>query len=105
VIRFGFNQLPTSGDVMPVVLLVKANVTSYDHWRTAYDAGASFRRKNGVSRDEVYCSPEDMTSVLVLHFFATVEVAQSFASNPGFAEAMRSSGVIGDAHLTIAQTV
>jgi len=90
---------------MPVVLIVKANVTSYDHWRTAYDAASSFRRENGVSRDEVYCSPEDMTSVLVLHFFDTVEAAQSFASNPGLAEAMRSSGVIGAPHLTIAQTV
>jgi hypothetical protein len=90
---------------MPAVLIVKANVTSYDHWRTAYDAAASFRRENGVSRDEVYCSPEDMTSVLVLHFFETVEAAQSFASNPGLAEAMRSSGVIGAAHLTITKTV
>lgn len=90
---------------MPVVLIIKANVTAYDHWRTAYDSSASFRRENGVSRDEVYCSPEDMTSVLVLEFFDTVEAAQSFASNPRLAEAMRSSGVIGAPLLTIAQTV
>jgi hypothetical protein len=90
---------------MPAVLIIKANVTSYDHWRTAYDASVSFRRENGVSRDEVYCSPEDMTSVLVLEFFETAEAAQSFASNPGLAEAMRSSGVIGAPLITIAQTV
>jgi hypothetical protein len=46
-----------------------------------------------------------MTSVLVLEFFETAEAAQSFASNPGLAEAMRSSGVIGAPLITIAQTV
>ena len=90
---------------MSAVLIVKANVASYDHWRDAYDGGATFRRENRVSHSEVYCSPEDMTSILVLHFFDKVETAQSFASNPGLAEAMRSSGVIGAPHLTITQMV
>ncbi len=90
---------------MPAVLIVKANVASYDPWRTAYDSFHAFRRENGVTGDEVYCSPEDMTSILVLQFFDTVEAAQAFASNPGLAEAMRSSGVIGAPRLTITETV
>jgi hypothetical protein len=90
---------------MPVVVLVKANVTSYDHWRTAYDAHAGFRRESGVNRDEVYCSPEDMTFVLVLHYFDTVEAATTFVSDPALAEAMRASGVIGAPHITITQII
>lgn len=90
---------------MSAVLIVRANVAHYDAWRTAYDAAVTFRRENGVTSDEVYCSPEDMTLVLVLHFFDTVEAAQSFASNPGLAEAMRSSGVFGTPRLTITETV
>lgn len=90
---------------MSAVLIVKANVASYDSWRIAYDSAITFRRENGVTEDEVYCSPEDMTSILVLHFFDTVEAARSFASNPGLAEAMRSSGVVGTPRATITETV
>jgi hypothetical protein len=103
--RFGFNQLPTSGDAMPVVLIVKANVASFDHWRTTYDSGATFRRENGVSREEVYCSPEDVTSILVLHFLGTAETAQSFASNQSLSEAMRSSVVVGTPRPTVTETI
>ena len=94
-----------TGVAMSVLVLVKGNVTSYDHWRTAYDAGASFRRSNGVTRDEVYCSPEDMTVVMVLHYFDTVEAATAFVSNPALAEVMSESGVIGAPHITITQAL
>jgi len=90
---------------MSTVLIVKSSVASYDSWRTAYDGAAAFRRENGVKDDEVYCSPEDMTSILVLEFFDTVRAAQSFASNPALAKVMRSNGVIGAPHMTITETV
>ena len=90
---------------MSVLAIVKANVTRYDHWRTAYDAGASFLRTNGVTKDEVYCSPEDMTVICVIHHFDSVEAATSFVSNPELAKVMGESGVIGAPHITIAQTI
>jgi len=90
---------------MSAVLIVKVNVASYDPWRTFYDRNAAFRRENGVTRDEVYCSPEDMTSILVLHYFDTVRAAQSFTSNSDLADAMESSGVIGAPHFTITEVV
>lgn len=86
---------------MAAILLIKARVTAYDHWRTSYDANNTFRREHGVIGDEVYCSPEDMTSILVLHSFDTVDAAQHFTSDPAFAEVMHSDGVIGNAILTI----
>lgn len=90
---------------MSAVLIVKGNVASYDHWRSSYDDAAAFRRENGVVSDEVYCSPEDMTSILVLQFFDSVEAARSFASNPELAEAMKAGGVIGTPRFTITATV
>jgi len=88
---------------MSAVLIVKANVASYDPWQTSYDGMAAFRRENGVIRDEVYCSPEDMTSILVLHYFDTVDAARSFIANPDLADALKSSGVIGAPHFTITE--
>lgn len=90
---------------MSALLIIKANIGSYDHWRTAYDKGLTFRRENGVTRDEVYCSPDSTLLVLVLHYFDTVDAANSFVSNPEFTEVMRSSGVIGSPHMVIAETV
>lgn len=90
---------------MSVVLVIRANVASYDQWRNTYDADVRFRRENGVLRDEIYCSPEDMTSILVMQTFDSVETARSFISNPEFAENMRAAHVIGSPHLTITQSI
>lgn len=90
---------------MSAVLIVKVNVASYDPWRTSYDRTAAFRRENGVTRDEIYCSPQDMTSILVLHYFDTVDAAQSFISNPDLADAMKSGGVIGAPHFTVTKVI
>ncbi len=90
---------------MSAVLIIKVNVASYDPWRTSYDGTAAFRRENGVTRDEVYCSPEDMTSILVLHYFDTVLAAQTFITNSDLADALKSSGVIGAPHFTITEVI
>lgn len=90
---------------MSVVLVIRANVASYDQWRNTYDADVRFRRENGVLHDEIYCSPEDMTSILVMQTFDSVEAARSFTSNPEFAESMRAAHVIGSPHLTITQSI
>ncbi|MHB8335502.1 MAG: antibiotic biosynthesis monooxygenase [Acidimicrobiales bacterium] len=90
---------------MSVVLIAKANVASYDRWRNAYDEAAPFRRENGVLHEEIYCSPEDMTSVLVMQTFESVETAKSFTSNPKFTETMNAAGVIGAPHLMITQSI
>jgi quinol monooxygenase YgiN len=91
--------------MMSVVLVIKANVASYDRWRIAYEEGVSFRRENGVLHDEIYCSPEDMTVILVMETFDSAEMAESFVSNPKLEEVMRAAGVIGAPHLTITQSV
>lgn len=90
---------------MAAILLIKARVTAYDHWRSAYDADSAFRREHGVLGDEVYCSPEDMTSILVLHSFDSVDAAQHFTTDPAFGETMHSNGVIGNPILTITEVL
>ena len=88
---------------MSAIMIVKANVESYDHWRSAFDQRHSFRKEHGVTREEVYCSPEDMTVVLVMEFFDTLEQARSFAGSPDLASAMKASGVIGAPHIRVVE--
>ena len=89
---------------MAAIMIVKANVESYDHWRSAFDGRHSFRKEHGVTREEVYCSPEDMTVVLVLEFFDTLDQARAFAGSPALASAMKASGVIGAPHIRVVET-
>ena len=90
---------------MSTVLIIRAHVKSYDAWRTTFDAHVGFRRENGVTSSEVYCSPVDMTSVAVLATFDSVEAASAFVANPKLAEAMTAGGVIGAPNITITETV
>lgn len=88
---------------MSAVLIVRVNVTRYDAWRTAFDANAHWRRGHGVISEEVYCSPEDMTVVVVLLDFDALEGAQLFAADPELAEAMKASGAFGTPRIIIAE--
>lgn len=76
---------------MSVVLVIKANVASYDHCRNSYEDAVHFRRENGVLHDEVYRSPEDMTSILMLQTFDSVESARAFVAIPKCAEMMKAA--------------
>ncbi len=87
---------------MSGVLIVKALVGNYDKWRVAFDENAALRRENGVNSTEIYCSPEDVNTLLVLQFFDSVEKASSFASNPALVETMHAGGVVGPARVSVA---
>lgn len=90
---------------MSAILIIRANVVSYDKWRTAYDESYSFRVEHGVREEKVFCSPSDMTSVLVLHYFDSVEAASAYIADPALIKATKERGVIGAAHLTITSVV
>jgi hypothetical protein len=87
---------------MTTVLIIRIHVKAYDAWRTSFDAHIGFRREHGVTSSEVYCSPEDMTSIAVL---ATTKAAQAFPASAGFAEALKSGGVIGAPNITVSEVV
>lgn len=88
---------------MSAVSIIQIQVQNYDTWRTLFDEHRAFRRANGMTSDAVFCSPEDMTSVLVIGTFDTVDVARTFASNAELREVMKASGVIGAPRITIAE--
>jgi len=90
---------------MTTVLIFRIHVKAYDAWRTLFDANIGFRRKNGVTSSEVYCSPVDMTSIAVLATFASVRAANAFVALPELAEALKAGGVIGAPNVTIAEVV
>ena len=88
---------------MTTVLIIRTHVKSYDAWRTVFDAHVGFRREHGVTSCEVYCSPEDMTSVAVLATFDSVDAATTFVASPELGESMREGGVIGAPNVTITE--
>jgi hypothetical protein len=90
---------------MSAILFIRANVASYDKWRRAYDDALGFRRENGVREEMVYCSPTDMTSLLVLHYFDSVSAAEAFVNHPDLAAATKERGIIGASHMTITSVV
>ena len=90
---------------MTTVLIIRIHVKSYDAWRSSFDAHIGFRRESGVTSNEVYCSPVDMTSIAVLANFDSVDAANAFIESPGFAEAMKEGGVIGAPNITISEVV
>jgi quinol monooxygenase YgiN len=90
---------------MTTVLIIRIHVKAYDAWRTSFDAHIGFRREHGVTSSEVYCSPEDMTSIAVLATFDSTKAAQAFPASAGFAEALKSGGVIGAPNITVSEVV
>lgn len=87
---------------MSAVLIVKALVANYDKWRISFEENAAFRRESGVGDTEIYCSPEDVNTLLVLHYFDSTDEAHAFASNPALADAMHAHGVVGTPRMNVA---
>ena len=90
---------------LSAVLLTKMNVASYDPWRTEFDRIVANRRAHGVARHDVYCFPEDMTSILVVEYFDSLDAARAAVAEPRLADDMQVGGVIGVPHYTIVETV
>ena len=105
MVRCARRSIRIEGVSMTAVLIIRIHVKSYDAWRTSFDAHIGFRRENGVTSSEVYCSPVDMTSVAVLATFDSVDTASAFVANPELAEVMKAGGVIGAPNITITEVV
>ena len=73
--------------------IVKHTVNDYAAWRTVYDEVQPLRDKHGVNAADVLQDPADPNDVTVLHWFPSLESAQSFASDPGLKDAMARAGV------------
>jgi len=86
------------------VVMMRALVGNYDKWRVAFDANASFREESGVSDVEIYCSPEDVNTLLVLEFFESTKAAHLYAANPELVGSSRAGGVVGTPRVSVLTT-
>ncbi|HVB19190.1 MAG TPA: antibiotic biosynthesis monooxygenase [Acidimicrobiales bacterium] len=89
---------------MAAVVMMRALVGNYDKWRVAFDANASFREESGVTDVEIYCSPEDVNTLLVLEFFSSTPAAQQYASNPELVGSSLAGGVVGTPRVSVLTT-
>lgn len=75
--------------------VVLHRVRDYDAWRQVYDSVADMQKAGGVTREAVYRLSGDPNNVLVLHWFDSMEAAESFFNSPELQGAMQRAGVEG----------
>jgi quinol monooxygenase YgiN len=76
-------------------MFVRHTVSDYKNWRKVYDEFASVQKAKGVTAESVYRAADNPNDVTVIHEFASVEAAQSFAQSSDLKNAMRNAGVVG----------
>jgi quinol monooxygenase YgiN len=83
------------------LIIVKHPVADFDTWRGGYDDAQPVRDAHGVTDAQVHQDPADPNSVTVLHWFASVDDAEAFASDPGLQDAMKAAGVTAPPRIEI----
>lgn len=81
--------------------IVKHPVSDYDKFRAGYDEAQPIRDKYGVTDAVVLTDPGDKTTVTILHWFPSIEVAHKFADAPELKDAMGRAGVSGPPRIEI----
>jgi heme-degrading monooxygenase HmoA len=76
--------------------LVLHKVANYEDWRKVYDSVADLQSSGGVTQQSVHRMDDDPNTVLVLHYFDSVEAARAFFANPELRDAMQRGGVLGE---------
>jgi quinol monooxygenase YgiN len=76
-------------------MFVRHTVSDYKNWRKVYDEFASVQKAKGATAESVYRAADNPNDVTVIHEFASVEAAQSFAQSSELKNAMRNAGVVG----------
>ena len=76
-------------------LIVRHKVEDFGEWKKAYDAFDNERKTMGVTGHGVYQLEDNPNDVTVLHKFANMEAAKSFAKSDRLKEIMKGAGVVG----------
>ena len=74
-------------------MFIRHTVADYAAWRRVYDGFDATRRGLGVTGDSVHQEADFPNDVTVLHHFASVEAARSFAQSTELRETMQNAGV------------
>ena len=86
-----------------VVMAVQHRFQDYDLWKEVFDSfppgqgGAKFHRINRMVGDP--------NMILVVAGFETAADAQAFRANPGLADAMKRSGIVGEPRIELYEEV
>ena len=88
-----------------VLMVVHHPVRDYDSWRIEYDRAQPIRDRYGVTDATVFRNAEDPNELTGLHWFASVDEAHAFASDPDLKDAMARAGVIGPPRIEISVEV
>ena len=86
-----------------VVMAVQHRFQDYDLWKGVFDSfppgqgGAKFHRINRMVGDP--------NMILVVAGFETAADAQAFRANPGLADAMKRSGIVGEPRIELYEEV
>ncbi len=75
--------------------VVTHKVADFGAWHDVYKSVADLQAAGGVTQESFHRKADDPDTVLVLHYFDSVEKAQAFFANPELQEAMKRGGVIG----------
>jgi heme-degrading monooxygenase HmoA len=78
------------------ISVVAHKVADFDAWRAVYDSVAGLQTAGGVTEQSFYRKVDDPDTVLVLHYFDSVDKAQAFFASPELQEAMKRAGVVGE---------
>ena len=81
--------------------IVKHQVNDYAAWRAVYEEVQPLRDSFGVTDARVLQDPDDKNTITVLHWFASPEQAEGFASAPDLQAAMGRAGVVGAPRIEI----
>ena len=77
------------------MMVILHRVRDYDAWLKAYKEVAPMQKAGGVTKESVYQAKGDPRNVLVLHSFATMGEAETFAASHDLRSAMARPGVEG----------
>ncbi|MGY3379466.1 cyclase [Arthrobacter sp. H-02-3] len=83
------------------LLAIQHRVADYDTWRKVYDSAADMQKSAGVTSESVHRMADDPDTVLVLHYFDSVEKARALAANPELKQAVQRSGIVGEPRIEI----
>jgi hypothetical protein len=79
---------------MATTVIAKQQVTDFNTWKPAFDAGSGMRDELGILIKGVYQSAEDPNMVTIISEFPNAETAKALFSNESLQHAMEKGGVI-----------
>jgi heme-degrading monooxygenase HmoA len=76
--------------------VIQHKVADFDAWHQVYDSVADLQAAGGVAQQSFHRKADDPDTVLVLHYFDSVDQAQAFFASPELQDAMKRGGVVGE---------